>query len=46
MNQNDELLIAELRRDEGVRYSPYKDSKGILTVGVGHNIEASALPAT
>ena len=46
MNQNDELLIAELRRDEGVRYSPYKDSKGIWTVGVGHNMEASALPAT
>lgn len=39
MDTNDPTLIAELRRDEGVRYSPYKDSLGIETVGVGHNLE-------
>jgi lysozyme len=44
-NQNLKTLIAELRRDEGVRYSPYKDTKGVLTVGVGHNLAAHPLPA-
>ena len=43
MNGNDPLLIAELRRDEGVRYSPYKDTLGIDTVGVGHNLKAKPL---
>jgi len=37
------LLEQELRRDEGVRYSPYKDTKGILTVGIGHNLQAKPL---
>lgn len=39
------LLEAELRRDEGVRYSIYPDTKGIPTVGVGHNCQASPLPS-
>lgn len=39
------LLIAELRRDEGVRYSIYLDTKGVPTVGVGHNCRTSPLPA-
>ena len=43
MTPNDKLLIEELRRDEGVRYSPYLDSEGIKTVGVGHNLEAHPL---
>lgn len=38
------ILDSELRRDEGVRYEPYRDTKGILTTGVGHNLEASPLP--
>lgn len=37
-------LIAELRRDEGVKYSPYLDTVGIQTVGVGHNLKAKPLP--
>lgn len=41
---NEALLIQELRRDEGVRYSPYNDTMGIPTVGVGHNLRASPLP--
>jgi lysozyme len=32
-------LVAELRRDEGVRYAPYDDTMGIQTVGVGHNMK-------
>jgi lysozyme len=38
------LLIAELRFDEGVRYTPYNDTLGIRTVGVGHNLQVSPLP--
>jgi len=38
------LLEAELRRDEGVRYTIYLDSRGIETTGVGHNCESSPLP--
>lgn len=39
------LMIAELRRDEGVSYVPYADPVGIQTVGVGHNLQVSPLPA-
>ena len=46
MTPNDKLLIEELRRDEGVRYSPYLDSVGVKTVGVGHNLEANPLNLT
>ena len=42
MNLN--LMDAELRRDEGVRYVEYPDSVGIPTTGVGHNLRASPLP--
>lgn len=31
-------LITQLRRDEGVRYSAYLDTKGNPTTGVGHLI--------
>ena len=43
MEANDPLLIAELRRDEGVRYEPYFDVVGVKTVGVGHNLKAKPL---
>ena len=43
--ENEAQLIEELRRDEGVRYVPYLDTKGIQTTGVGHNLQASPLPA-
>ena len=39
-----DLLCQELRRDEGVRYAVYLDSKGIPTIGVGHNCQAWPLP--
>lgn len=44
MNPNDEILLKELRRDEGVRNTPYRDTVGVWTVGVGHNMEAKPLP--
>lgn len=33
-----------LRRHEGVRNKPYRDTKGILTIGIGWNMEANPLP--
>jgi len=33
-----EILHAQLRIDEGVRSSPYTDSVGKLTIGVGRNL--------
>lgn len=42
---NEAQLVQELRRDEGVRYTPYADTKGIPTVGVGHNLRAAPIPA-
>jgi lysozyme len=38
------LLEKELRRDEGVRRNPYKDTEGYLTVGIGYNLDARPLP--
>lgn len=32
-------LEDELIHDEGIRYKPYRDSVGILTIGVGRNLE-------
>lgn len=31
-------LKEQLRRDEGLRLKPYKDTLGILTIGVGRNL--------
>ncbi|WP_175994556.1 glycoside hydrolase family protein [Burkholderia vietnamiensis] len=42
---NLDLMDKELRRDEGVRYVRYLDSRGIPTTGVGHNLSAAPLPA-
>ena len=41
MNESDllPLLRLHLRRDEGIRLKPYKDSVGKLTIGVGRNLE-------
>jgi lysozyme len=39
------LMDAEIRRDEGVRYTLYYDTLGIPSTGVGHNLRASPLPA-
>ena len=42
---NLDLLDKELRRDEGVLYVEYLDSRGFPTTGVGHNLQAVPLPA-
>ena len=35
-----EKLKDELRRDEGLRLTPYRCTAGALTIGYGHNLEA------
>lgn len=37
-------LRAELEHDEGRKSKPYKDTEGILTIGVGWNLEERGLP--
>lgn len=39
----DEKVKALIRRHEGYRNDMYKDSKGIWTIGVGHNLEEHGL---
>ena len=38
----DPLLLQELRRDEGLRLTAYKDSLGYWTIGVGHLLGSRA----
>ncbi len=33
-------LVAQLKRDEGLRLTAYKDTTGVWTIGYGHNLEA------
>ena len=40
---NLDLLDFELRRDEGVRNTQYLDTRGVLTIGVGHNMVVNPL---
>jgi len=40
---NLQLLQQELTRDEGCKFSPYADTRGIQTVGIGHNLQASPI---
>ena len=37
-------LKKELERDEGRRLEPYKDTEGIWSIGIGHNLEAKGIP--
>lgn len=32
-------LVAQLNVEEGIKLKPYLDTKGILTIGVGHNLQ-------
>lgn len=36
---NIEYMKSELRRDEGVRLKPYRDTVGKMTIGVGRNLD-------
>jgi lysozyme len=39
MNFDLAALQNELIRDEGLKLKPYRDTRGILTIGVGRNLE-------
>lgn len=39
------IVEEQLRRDEGVREKPYKDTVGKLTIGVGRNLDDVGLNA-
>lgn len=47
-SQNDAIAIlrAQLKRDEGFRGKPYRDTTGHLTIGYGHNLEEGISEAT
>jgi len=34
-------ILSQLKRDEGLSLKPYRDSRGIITVGYGHNLEVN-----
>ena len=36
---NTDQLIKQLKRHEGIELKPYKDTEGILTIGIGRNLE-------
>lgn len=38
-------LMAELKRDEGVRLKPYRDTVGKLTIGAGRNLDDKGISA-
>lgn len=38
------LLEAQIKHGEGLRLKAYKDTLGILTIGYGHNCQASPVP--
>lgn len=42
------IELAQLEKlltlDEGRRRMPYHDSRGILTIGIGHNLDANGVP--
>ena len=39
-----DALEAQLTVDEGKRFTRYRDSRGIWTIGIGHNLQVSPLP--
>lgn len=39
MDDNTDKLIKQLKRHEGIELKPYKDTEGILTIGIGRNLE-------
>ena len=40
---NRERLLKQIEMHEGFRGKPYKDSEGIMTIGIGRNVEANPL---
>lgn len=44
MGDLDSLIRSDLERDEGRRTMPYLDTEGVLTIGVGWNLQDNGLP--
>ena len=42
--KTDSALKAEIASDEGIRSTPYKDTRGNWTGGIGHNLDAHGVP--
>ena len=38
-----DAIKADLRRDEGLRLKPYRDSVGKLTIGIGRNLDDAGI---
>ena len=38
------MFLAQLKRHEGERLTAYLDTRGVLTVGVGHNCKTAPVP--
>jgi lysozyme len=39
-------IISQLQRDEGYRQFPYRDTRGVLTIGYGFNLSGDGLTLT
>jgi len=37
-------IFSQLKRDEGLRLCSYRDTRGFLSIGYGHNLDANPLP--
>lgn len=40
---NDNEVMSEIKRDEGLRLKPYYDSVGLLSLGYGRNLQAKPI---
>lgn len=38
-----QLAYQQIRQDEGFRQKPYEDTKGFLTIGIGHNLSSKPI---
>lgn len=43
---NIQRLVNQLKVDEGVRLKPYRDTEGLLTVGIGRNLDHVGLSSS
>lgn len=41
--RNDPALLAQLKHHEGLSLKPYKDTKGLLTIGYGRNLDGKGI---
>ncbi|MBN1104739.1 MAG: glycoside hydrolase family protein [Deltaproteobacteria bacterium] len=39
MNQHNQAAMDLIKRQEGLRLKPYRDTEGVLTIGYGRNLE-------